>query len=75
MNLFDWIFAHIWIGIIGLGWLIWTIFSVRDAIRYYKHRHCNENPYGACAFAWIIVNGFLLFVSSAARFCTLYGGI
>ena len=65
-------FQYVWIVILGLLWLVWTIHAVIDGIRYFTHRNDFFNLYGGWALCWIICHIILLFVTSLFYYYVLH---
>lgn len=74
------IFRYLWLIILGLGYIIWTIKSLSDGIRAFKRiRYYSKkekkpfwkytlldwsDDYGVEFLYWLIINGTILFLSS-----------
>ena len=71
-------FGFVWVGMIIIAYLIWTIRCIIDFIRdcrgCWKLSFLFEN--GASWAVWIILHGAVLFIGSIiAVLCSGYGGI
>lgn len=73
------IFRYLWLIILGLIYIIWTVKSFLDGIKCFK-RNIHSWKYGlfdydedlgAKFFTWLVINGTVLFLASL--FCFMVG--
>ena len=65
-------FQYVWIVILGLVWLAFTIRAVIDGIQYFICRKDYLNPFGGWALCWIICHIVFLFSASIIYYTELH---
>ena len=66
----DW-FKYVWIVLLGIIWIIWTVESVKDLNEYVndcKHHRNDITEYGVVAAFWMVFHFLALFIGSFIYF-------